>query len=30
MEQNVTLNIDLPANVDLDTFTSESCGVNLP
>ena len=25
-EQNVTLNIDLPANVDLDTFKCESCG----
>ncbi len=26
IEQNVTLNIDLPANVDLDTFKCESCG----
>ena len=25
-EQNITLNIDLPANVDLDTFKCESCG----
>jgi len=26
VEQNVTLNIDLPANVDLDAFKCESCG----
>ena len=25
-EQNVTLNIDLPANVDLDSFKCQSCG----
>lgn len=25
-EQNVTLNIDLPSNVDMDTFKCESCG----
>jgi Na+/melibiose symporter-like transporter len=25
-EQNVTLNIDLPENVELDTFKCESCG----
>ena len=26
VEQNITLNIDLPANVELDTFKCESCG----
>ena len=26
VEQNVTLNIDLPSNVELDTFKCESCG----
>ena len=26
VELNVILNIDLPANVDLDTFKCESCG----
>jgi hypothetical protein len=25
-KQNVTLNIDLPANVDMDQFKCESCG----
>lgn len=25
-EQNVTLNIDLPENVELDTFKCQSCG----
>lgn len=25
-DTNVTLNIDLPANVDMDTFKCESCG----
>ena len=28
-DQNVTLNIDLPANVDLDTFKCENCGGEL-
>jgi hypothetical protein len=28
-DQNVTLNIDLPSNVDLDTFKCESCGGEL-
>lgn len=28
-EQNVTLNIDLPANVDMDTLQCENCGGSL-
>ena len=28
-EQNVTVNIDLPANVDLDKFKCETCGGEL-
>jgi DNA-directed RNA polymerase subunit RPC12/RpoP len=28
-EQNVTVNIDLPANVDLDKFKCENCGGEL-
>ncbi|UCD98055.1 MAG: hypothetical protein JSV42_14000 [Chloroflexota bacterium] len=28
-EQNVTLNIDLPANVELDSFKCQSCGGEL-